>query len=194
MKLTPFMFVDIITSSTSDPLRGRWRKPLVARKHRYMQNDFEKLSEIELLQLHALIVDELKRREVVRTKNNPIGDYTEWLVAKALNLQLARNSSVGYDGKDVNGIKYQIKGRRLTLGNKSRQLSAIRNLAGKDFDVLVGLIFDETYQILIAVQIPHAVVEEYAEYREHVNGHILHLRGKILEDERVRDIRNLFDA
>ena len=158
-----------------------------------MQNEFEKLSEIELLQLHASIIDELKRRDVVRTKNNPVGDYTEWLVAKALNLQLARNSSAGYDGKDVNGIKYQIKGRRITPGNKSRQLSTIRNLQGKDFDELVGVIFDEKFQILVAVQIPHEVVGEYAEYRKHVNGHILHLRGKILEDERVKDIRNLFN-
>lgn len=86
-----------------------------------MHSDLEKLSEIELLQLHASIIDELKRREVVRTKNNPIGDYTEWLVAKALNLQLARNSSAGYDGEDINGIKYQIKGRRISPGNKSRQ-------------------------------------------------------------------------
>lgn len=158
-----------------------------------MQSDLEKLSEIELLQLHASIIDELKRREVVRTKNNPIGDYAEWLVAKALNLQLARNSSAGYDGKDINGIKYQIKARRITPENKSSQLSAIRNLSGKDFDELVGLIFDEKYQILVAVQIPHEVVKEYAEYREHVNGHILHLRGKVLEDIRVKDIRNVLN-
>jgi len=159
-----------------------------------MQSDLENLSEIELLQLHASIINELKRRKVVRTKNNPIGDYAEWLVAKALNLQLARNSLAGYDGKDTNGVKYQIKGRRITPENKSRQLSAIRNLSGKDFDILVGLIFDEKYQILVAVQIPHEVVEEYAEYKKHVNGHILHLRGKILEDKRVKDIRYLFDG
>lgn len=115
------------------------------------------------------------------------------MVAKALNLQLARNSSAGYDGIDANGIKYQIKGRRITSGNKSTQLSAIRNLHGKDFDVLVGLIFDEEYQISVSVQIPQEVVGEYAEYREHVNGHILHLRGRILEDKRVKNIRNLFD-
>ena len=92
----------------------------------------------------------------------------------------------------MNGIKYQIKGRRITQKNKSRQLSTIRNLLGKDFDFLFGLIFDEKYQILVAVQIPYEVVEEYAEYREHVNGHILHLRGKVLEDKRIKDVRGLF--
>ena len=157
-----------------------------------MKSDLEKLSELELLQLHASIIDELIQREVVRTKNNPIGDYAEWLVAKALDLKLARNSSAGYDGEDVNEIKYQIKSRRITSGNKSRQLSAIRNLSGKEFDFLIGLVFDEKYNLLVAVQIPHEVVEEYAGYREYVNGHILHLREDILTDNRVKDIHSLF--
>jgi len=38
------------------------------------------MSEIELLQTHAAVIDELLRRKVVRTRNNPIGDYTEWLL------------------------------------------------------------------------------------------------------------------
>ena len=156
-----------------------------------MKSDLEKLSELELLQLHASIIDELIQREVVRTKNNPIGDYAEWLVAKALDLKLARNSFAGYDGKDTNDIKYQVKSRRITSGNKSRQLGVIRNLSKKDFDILVGLIFDERYRVLVAVQIPHEVVVEYAEFREYVNGHILQLKGKILEDNRIQDIQSL---
>ena len=42
----------------------------------------------ELLQLQASITNELINRDVVRTQNNPLGDYTEWLVAKALDLDL----------------------------------------------------------------------------------------------------------
>lgn len=156
-----------------------------------MSIDLSKFTEIELLKLHAAVIEELKARKVVRTKNNPVGDYTEWLVAKTLNLQLANNSALGYDGIDKKGVKYQIKGRRITPENKSRQLSAIRKLKEKDFDFLVGVIFNEDYQILDAVIVLHEVVEEYASYREHVNAHILHLRGHILEDSRVRDISGL---
>lgn len=152
------------------------------------------LNEKELLRLHAAIINELKARKIVRTKNNPIGDYTEWLVAKALNLKLASNSASGYDGVDENGIKYQIKGRRITLENKSRQLSAIRKLNDKDFDYLVGVIFDQDFAILDAVVIPHGVVVEYSVYKDHVNAHILHLRGAILEDSRVRSIREIISS
>ena len=158
-----------------------------------MNQDFSNLNEKDLLRLHASIIDELKSRKVVRTKNNPVGDYTEWLVAKALNLKLANNSASGYDGVDENGLKYQIKGRRITPENKSRQLSAIRKLKEKDFDYLVGVIFDQNYSIIDAVVVPHSVVAEYSIYKEHVNAHILHLRGSVLEDPRIRSIRNIIN-
>lgn len=154
--------------------------------------DLKELTAKELLQLHSSIIDELKLRKIVRTKNNPVGDYTEWLVAKGLRLELAGNSSAGYDGTDSEGLKIQIKGRRITPDNKSRQLSAIRKLKEKAFDQLAAVIFNENYEIIDAVLIPHEVIEEYATYRSHVNAHILHLKGPILNDPRIKDIKNFF--
>ena len=43
--------------------------------------DLSQLSNVELMQLNQLTLDELERREVIRTRNNPISEYTEWLVA-----------------------------------------------------------------------------------------------------------------
>lgn len=156
--------------------------------------DLRELTVKELLRQHSSIIDELKRRRIVRTKNNPVGDYAEWLVAKSLGLELARNSSAGYDGIDSKGVKIQIKGRRITPENKSRQLSAIRKLEEKDFDQLAAVIFDENYEIIDAVLIPHEVIEEYATYRSHVNAHILHLKGPILNDPRIKDIKQLISS
>jgi len=144
---------------------------------------------IELLRLQSSIIDELKERKVVRTKNSPLGDYTEWLVAKALGLELQTNSKAGYDGIDKNGVRVQVKGRRITPDNKSRQLSAIRKYDEKDFDELAAIIFDENFDVIEARLIPHEVVGEYATYREHVNAHILILKGQILSDPRVKCIK-----
>lgn len=152
------------------------------------------MTETELLQLQASVIDELKTRGVVRTKNNPLGDYTEWLVAKALDLKLATNSAAGYDATDAEGVRYQIKARRITPENQSRQLSAIRKLDQNDFDLLAAVVFDEEYSIIDAVIIPHELVGEYASYRKHVNAHILHVRGAILEDPRARDFRDRISA
>lgn len=156
--------------------------------------DIEKLSNLDLLQMHSSIIEELKRRGVVRTKNNPVGDYTEWLVAQGLGLKLATNSAAGFDGTDAGGSKIQIKGRRITPDNNSRQLSAIRNLESKDFDQLAAVIFDENYKIIDAVIMPHEVIGDYASYRAHTNAHILHLRGAILADPRVKDIKAVLDS
>lgn len=147
------------------------------------------LSIKDLLKLQASVTEELKARKVVRTKNNPLGDYTEWLVAKTLGLELQNNSKVGYDGISTSGVKVQIKGRRITPGNKSRQLSAIRKYNDKDFDELAAIIFDEHFDIIDAVLIPHEVIGEYASYRVHVNAHILILKGPILQDPRIKNIK-----
>ncbi len=150
----------------------------------------------ELLQLQAAITNELKHQGVVRTQNNPLGDYTEWLVAKALDLDLQANSKAGYDGisKDGEKVRVQIKGRRVTPQNNSRQLSAIRKLEKKDFDQLAAVIYDENFNIIEALLIPYEVVGEYATYRKHVNAHILILKGPILADPRVKDIKNKINS
>lgn len=151
--------------------------------------DIKNLNIIELLRLQSSVTDELKTRNVVRTKNNPLGDYTEWLVANALGLELQTNSKTGYDGISKCGLRVQIKGRRITPDKTSRQLSAIRKYDKKEFDELAAVIFDEQYEIIDALLIPHEVVGEYAHYREHVNAHILILKGHILGDPRVKSIK-----
>ncbi|TCD23156.1 hypothetical protein E0D86_09975 [Pseudomonas sp. IC_126] len=150
--------------------------------------DLANLSIPELLKLHAAAIDELKNRGVLRTKNNPVGDYAEWLVSSALNLTLAKNSAAGHDAKSSDGKKIQIKGRRITASNRSRQLGVIRNLDKNDFDELIAVIFNEAYEPIEAYLIPHAVISEYGSYRAHVNGHVLHMRGAILLDNRVLNI------
>lgn len=148
----------------------------------------------ELLQLQAAATNELRVRGVVRTQNNPLGDYTEWLVAEALGLELQANSMAGYDGITKDGVRIQIKGRRVTPGNNSRQLSAIRKYAEKDFDALAAIIYDEDFNVLEALLIPHEVVGDYASYREHVNAHILILKGPVLSDPRVQCFKHVLGS
>ena len=151
----------------------------------------ESLSNKELLRLHGQVLMELKGRSIVKTANNPIGDYAEWLVSKSLDYTLQRNSNSGFDALDKDGNKIQIKARRITTANKSTQLSAIRNLEAHDFDYLIAILFDENYELLKALKIPHAAVHDYSVYRKHVNGFILFLRGPLLSDPRIEDVTEL---
>jgi hypothetical protein len=115
---------------------------------------------------------------------NPVGH--EWLVAKALKLELESNSKAGYDGVSKKGIRYQIKGQRVTPTDNSRQLSSIRKLEDKQFDYTAAVIYDENFDVLEARLIPHEVVLEYAKYIKHVNGHKLSMKGPIMTDKRVK--------
>lgn len=142
----------------------------------------------ELLATHSEVIDELRRRGIVRSKNNPTGDYAEWLVSERFGLILESNSAKGFDATDKTGVRYQIKGRRVTPDNPSTQLGAIRDLDSQDFDFLVAVIFDANWQVLRAAKIPHRVVSELATYRKRTNSHVMHLRPSVFENTGVEDI------
>jgi len=154
--------------------------------------ELESLSNQELLQTYSQILDELRVRKVVRTFNSPIGDYTEWLIANKLGLTLVENSTSGYDAIDAKGVKFQIKGRRLTSRNQSRQLSSIRNLERCDFDYLIAVLFNENVEVQQVVKIPHEIIGKYARYSKHVHAHVLVLQQNILNDPMVIDITAKF--
>ena len=108
----------------------------------------------ELLCLFGSILDELQSRGIVRTSNNPLSDYTEWLVSTRLHLKLAGNSEKGFDATSGNGMRYEIKARRVTSQNPSRQLSAIRNLEGMHFDFLIAVVYDKNFEVNSSLENP----------------------------------------
>ena len=150
--------------------------------------DWKVLTVPELLQCFADILDELKERKVVRTRNNPVADYAEWLLTQQLGLLLERNSRRGYDATDQNGKRYQVKSRRLDRTNQSKQLSVIRNLDANEFDYLVGILFNRGFTVKEAYKIPRGVIRKHARFSRHQNGHILHLQGELLTAPGVEDI------
>jgi hypothetical protein len=150
--------------------------------------DLHKPLTSELLALYADILDELNRRTVLKTQNNPVADYTEWLVARSLELKLERNSRKGFDATDSNGVRYQIKGRRLHPNNPSRQLGVIRNLKRNEFDFLVAVLFNRDFSLLEAWKISREQVERYARFSSYQNGHILMLEGAVLTAEGTQSI------
>jgi len=142
----------------------------------------------DLFRHFANILDELNARGVIRTRNNPVADYAEWLVSQRLGLTLMANSSSGYDAQSADGRRIQIKSRRLDPTNGSRQLSVIRNLDVGEFDFLIGVLFDREFVVTEAYKIPHGVVAAFAKFSRHQNGHILILQGGVLKARGVEDI------
>jgi len=149
---------------------------------------FDQESVQGLLMAYSEILRELRRRNLIRSANNPIADIAETLVAVALKLELTSGSTTGHDAKDINGVRYEIKGRRITKENKSRQLSFIRGLDKDHFDFLVGVLFDESFLIMKACIIPKSAVLKLAKYVEHVNGWRLILADSVWHEAGVQDL------
>jgi|SRR5580698_8444040 hypothetical protein len=151
-------------------------------------DDLSPLTPLQLLALHARISDELRTRGITRSSNNPVGDLAEYIFCKAFRWKQAGNSSANIDAVGTDGIRYQIKGRRITRFNKSRQLSAIRDFDGGHFDFLAGVLFAEDYSIMRAALIPRDVVKARADFIQHTNSHKFLLRDDVWNAPGVRDV------
>lgn len=145
----------------------------------------------ELLAAYAAVLRELRDRGVVRTSNSPVGDYAEYLTASAMGLSLNTNSSSGCDAVGPDGIRYEIKSRRLATGSKANRFSAIRNLEASHFDVLVAVLFRDDFAVERAVCLPREAVERLSFWQRHVNGWILPVHESVWNDPAVTDITHL---
>lgn len=142
----------------------------------------------ELLALYASVADELRKRGITRSANNPTGDLAEYLFCKAFGWKQAGNSHPNVDAIGPDGTRYQIKGRRMTRYNNSRQLSAIRDLPGAHFDFIAGVLFNEDYTVMRAALIPYSLAVERATFVEHTNSHKFLLRDDVWNAPGVRDV------
>jgi hypothetical protein len=156
-----------------------------------MKYQFEAMTVDELLGLYVEVLRELMRRGTIRT-NNLTGEIAERVVADCLHLEVSPSSNAGYDAVDKDGVRYQIKSRRITARNKSTQLGyiKIKHVSEKLFDYLVGILFDEDFTVRRVVRIPPLVIPEFAGIKG--DAYKLHLQGALLADPRVQDISDLF--
>ncbi len=146
---------------------------------------FDGLSDEQMLAKWADVMRELRRRHVTRSENSPVADWAEKVAARQLGLELVGKSMTAYDGIDTGKLRVQIKGRRITKENPSRQLGAIRDLDKGGFDYLVAVIFGEGMDVREMWKLPIDLVREHARFRKHVNAHILMLQGAVLKDPRA---------
>jgi hypothetical protein len=132
--------------------------------------DVSGLSVQQLLKLHAEIEGQLRKLEIINSANNPVGDLAETLFCRAFEWKPADKSQAYFDAEGPDGKRYQIKGRRIIdNGNRSRQLSAIRDLEGQHFDFLAGVLFNEDYSVKKAALIPYAVLLNLFKERKHIS-------------------------
>lgn len=148
-------------------------------------NAFDALTDEQVLATWADVMRELRRRHIIRSANGPVADWAELVAERRLGLKLMGKAQRGYDALDPAGLQVQIKGRRITPENPSRQLGAIRGLDTGGFDYLVAVIFGEALEVREMWKLPIDLVRKHAKFRQYVNAHILMLQGAVLKDPRA---------
>lgn len=130
--------------------------------------DVTRLSVKDLLRLEAIIIAELRARELVRTNNKPLGDIAERIVLAARGGVLEPNSTKSHDITDRDGRRIQVKAMGRTPEARGGAFSFFRSF---DFDVAVFLVFaSDTFEIMLAREMDANAAETTARYVRHTNG------------------------
>jgi len=129
--------------------------------------EIETASSRQLLQTYARILTELVDRGVTRSRNAPVGDVAEFLVAAAYGGTLAPPSEKSWDVCDADGRKIQVKSRLVVANKKgTQQYSPFRSW---DFDVCVFVWFDAyTYDVIEGLEVPAEGIRTLASPVPHV--------------------------
>ena len=148
-------------------------------------NDFTSMSLRRLLRHHARIKEELRRRGVPRSGSNLTAALARFLFCSAYGWQWAPGWEKGFSAEGADGMRVLIRGRRFHPLNRSRQLSAIRDVEA--FDMLAAVLLNDDYRVLRAALIPRAVVREWSRFVGETNGYRLTLSEDVWRDARVAD-------
>jgi hypothetical protein len=100
---------------------------------------------------------ELRRRGVVRTANNPIGDIAEELVAAHYGGQRASFSNAGWDVATTDGQRLEVKAIRLAEVKTRSNLSPIPR--SSTYTSVIVVVFDTDLRVTEALRVPRETVE-----------------------------------
>jgi hypothetical protein len=111
------------------------------------QATLEQASDAQVFAGIAALMRDLRRRGLVRSEKNLIGDYAEALVAEVLGGEVeASGANPGFDLVLPDGSRVQVKARRETALSTPSHYSDFSTLDDEPFDLFVGVLFDEDFR------------------------------------------------
>lgn len=151
--------------------------------------DVKTLSAFQMMQLQTQLQDELAARKIVLNPSQPVGDYAIHLACTAFDLRREPPATSGYDASNSENLRYQIKYRRLSGPQDTRQLNAIKGVEQRKFDFLIGVLFNPDMTILRAAMMSFDVAASKVDKEK-----ILLLSNKIFDAEGVFDVTDKLKA
>jgi hypothetical protein len=156
-----------------------------------MSTHLDKRSTRELLTLWAAIMRELRRRGVVRTANNPIGDIAEAVVADHFKGTRASFSNPGWDVRTPDGERLEVKALRVTEAKSRSNLSPIPPTS--TYSAVIVVVFDEQLRVTEALRVPRKTVERLFKPRKRDGARVIRLGRRLREARGVESV-NIADS
>lgn len=146
----------------------------------------QKRSTRELLALWAAIMRELRRRKIVRTANNPIGDIAEALVAAHFDGERKGFSHAGWDVSTPDGERLEVKGIRFAEVRTRSNLSPIPS--SSTYTAAIVVVFDENLRVTEALRVPRATVESLFKPRKRDGARVIRVGRRLREHPTVEPV------
>jgi hypothetical protein len=150
-----------------------------------VRDEFEDLSDSELLQLWTRVMSDLRDREVIRSSNNPVGDYCELLVAAHFGVTPIGGSNKGYDLIRSRHVRVQVKGRRVTPSQRVGHWSVMHQLVEHGFDEIVAVVLNDDFSVREAWTMPWETANRLKRWNEANQGYVLPYTKAFLRDPDV---------
>lgn len=147
------------------------------------------MSSRDLLRSYSQILTLLADRGVIRSRNAPVGDVAEFVVARAYGGALAPPSEKSWDVLASDGRRLQVKARLVVPGKKgTQQYSPFRSW---DFDACIFVTFDAfTYEVLEGIEVLPEGVKSLASSVPHVGATAMrvHTKSPLVATSGARDV------
>ena len=155
--------------------------------------NFNELSNGELINFYGEWIKELKKRNIIRTKN-VVGDIGEFLAINYYNthsglpkLQLAMTSSANIDAVSQNGKRYSIK----TITNKTTGVfygfNAPDSLETQEihFEYVIVVILNNDYSLKQILEIDYQTFLELKKWHRHMSAWNLRITKQFMEKAKI---------
>ncbi|SDM69083.1 hypothetical protein SAMN05216368_10219 [Cryobacterium flavum] len=129
-------------------------------------SELHSLSVGELIDTYSGILDELRQRGLIRTKNAPVVDLAEYAASIAYDGILEKDSAKSYDLLAGDGRRVQVKVRNVVADTSPSQIfSAIRS---DGYDVCLFVLVIDNW-VTLAKEWSPADVKVHGRYQAHTN-------------------------
>jgi hypothetical protein len=158
-----------------------------------MLNDFDNLKTSEIIQIYSEIIKQLKKRNIIRTKNL-LGDLAEYLAIDFFNktpnmpnLQAAPAGTQNIDAISRNGERYSIKATTGSITGVFYGIEAPNSLSSEKqkFEYVLILKFTENFELDKIVQLDWETFLKHKRWHKTMNAWNLSVTKALIKDATV---------